>query len=166
MSTEWENCMFTRLTTYLRRHHIGLLALCLAMSGTAYAASLPRNSVGTKQLKRNAVTSPKVKNRSLRSVDFARGQLPAGPRGPQGAQGPAGATNVTVRSSQTSPDGTATASCNPGERATGGGGSAPDGYLYESSPSPQGGTPGGWQVKADIGGSPVNVTAFVVCAAP
>jgi hypothetical protein len=79
---------------YLRRHHVGLLALFMAMSGTAYAATLPRNSVGTAQLKANAVTSAKVKNGSLRLADFARGQLPpslAGPKGDPGAAGPAGA---------------------------------------------------------------------------
>src|SRR3954452_17963889 len=85
--------MLKLLGGYLRRHHVGLLALFLAMSGTAYAATLPRNSVGTAQLKPNAVTSAKVKNGSLRLSDFAHGQLPpslAGPKGAPGAAGPAG----------------------------------------------------------------------------
>ena len=51
---------------------------------------LPRNSVGTTQLRNNAVTGVKVRNRSLRAVDFARGQLPAGPTGPAGPVGPVG----------------------------------------------------------------------------
>lgn len=61
------------------------------------AVILPANSVGTKQLKKgavtnkkigkNAVTGAKVKNGSLRGTDFAAGQLPAGPQGPQGVQG-------------------------------------------------------------------------------
>jgi hypothetical protein len=34
--------------------------LFVALSGSAYAASLPRNSVGTKQLKNHAVTAAKV----------------------------------------------------------------------------------------------------------
>jgi hypothetical protein len=75
---------------YLRRHHVGLLALFIAMGGTAYAASLPRNSVGTAQLKNAAVTSSKVKDRSLRSKDVRAGQLPRGPRGLQGTRGPEG----------------------------------------------------------------------------
>lgn len=78
---------------YLRRHHIGIAALFVALSGTAYAASLPRNSVGTEQLKRNAVTSSKVRNGALRAVDFRRGALPQGPKGgtgPQGDPGPKG----------------------------------------------------------------------------
>jgi hypothetical protein len=76
---------------YLRRHHVALLALFVALGGTSYAAiRLPANSVGAKQIKKNAVTSAKVKNASLKSVDFAAGQLPAGPTGPAGPQGVAG----------------------------------------------------------------------------
>ena len=37
------------------------LALVVALSGTAYAAGLPRHSVGTKQLKSGAVTAAKLK---------------------------------------------------------------------------------------------------------
>ena len=71
-------------------------ALAVALGGTGYATVLqvPRNSVGTAQLKTsavtsgklasNAVTSLKVRNRSLLRVDFAPGQLAAGPTGPAG----------------------------------------------------------------------------------
>jgi hypothetical protein len=68
-------------------------AACLVRRarGTSYAAiKLPANSVGTKQIKNDAVTAAKVKNRSLKSVDFAAGQLPAVPAGPAGPQGVAG----------------------------------------------------------------------------
>jgi Collagen triple helix repeat (20 copies) len=82
--------MLATVGSYVRRHHLGMLALFVALSGTAYAATLPRNSVGTTQLKRNAVTSAKVKPRSLLASDFRRGQLPAGPQGPQGPQGARG----------------------------------------------------------------------------
>jgi hypothetical protein len=41
--------MAAGLVSYLRRHHIGLVALCIALTGTAYAATLPRNSVGPAQ---------------------------------------------------------------------------------------------------------------------
>ena len=74
---------------------IASIALTIALGGTSYAAiSLPRNSVGTPQLKKNAVNSAKVKNFSLLRVDFKRGQLPAGPRGPQGVPGTPGATGA------------------------------------------------------------------------
>jgi hypothetical protein len=42
---------------------ISLVALFVALGGTTYAAtSLPKNSVGPKQLKKNAVTAAKIKN--------------------------------------------------------------------------------------------------------
>src|SRR5680860_1134256 len=49
----------------IRRHLsyanvVATLALLLAISGVAYAATLPRNSVGTRQLKVGAVTTPKL----------------------------------------------------------------------------------------------------------
>jgi hypothetical protein len=75
---------------------IACIALTVALGGTSYAAvTLPRGSVGTAQLKKNAVVSAKVKNRSLLAVDFKRGQLPRGARGPQGPSGATGATGAT-----------------------------------------------------------------------
>lgn len=70
---------------------VSVVALIVALGGTSYAAiTLPKNSVGTTQLKSNAVTSGKVKNGTLLKTDFKAGQLPAGPAGPVGAQGPKG----------------------------------------------------------------------------
>lgn len=69
------------------------IAVFLLLGGaTAIAAKhgLPKNSVGPKQLKNNAVNSAKVKNHSLKAVDFKAGQLPVGATGPQGAHGPQG----------------------------------------------------------------------------
>ena len=63
---------------------VACVALTVALGGTGYAATvLPRNSVGSAQ----------VKNNSLLRQDFKQGQLqrgPAGPAGPAGAAGPAG----------------------------------------------------------------------------
>lgn len=91
---------------------VACLALLVSLGGTGIAAvnALPRGSVGTLQLRdnavtsrklatsaatnakvaNNAITSAKVKNASLLRSDFAPGQLPAGPTGPQGPQGPQG----------------------------------------------------------------------------
>jgi hypothetical protein len=71
---------------------VGCIALGVALGGTSVAAinALPRNSVGTKQLKKNAVISSKVKNRSLLAVDFKAGQLPRGPKGDKGDKGDTG----------------------------------------------------------------------------
>lgn len=70
---------------------ISCIALFVALSGTGYAVSkLPRNSVGSAQIKKNAVTSAKVRDRSLLAKDFKSGELPAGPRGEAGAKGDKG----------------------------------------------------------------------------
>ena len=86
--------MFARLALYVRRHHLALLALFVALGGTSYAAvKLPKNSVGSAEIKAGAVASSEVKDRSLRARDFAAGQLPkgdAGSQGPAGPQGPKG----------------------------------------------------------------------------
>ena len=67
---------------------VACAALFVSLSGVGYAAIvLPANSVGAKHLKRNAVTSVKVKKHSLLMSDFKRGQVPRGPQGIQGAQG-------------------------------------------------------------------------------
>ena len=64
------------------------IGVFIALGGVSYAAiKIPNNSVGTKQLKKNAVTSKKVKNRSLLAADFKAGQLPRGATGPAGTPG-------------------------------------------------------------------------------
>jgi len=70
---------------------IATCALLVALGGSGYAISqLPKNSVGTKQLKTGAVTSAKVKDGSLLARDFKAGQVPTGLRGERGAQGERG----------------------------------------------------------------------------
>ncbi len=65
---------------------ISVVALFVALGATGYAISkIPAGSVGTKQIKKNAVTSAKVKNQSLAAKDFKAGQLPAGEPGPAGS---------------------------------------------------------------------------------
>ncbi len=77
------------------------LALVVALGGTSYAAvTLPRNSVGSAQLKpkavRNAdlgtsaVTSKNVRDGGLLMKDFRAGQIPRGATGPQGPKGDTG----------------------------------------------------------------------------
>lgn len=100
------------------------VAVFIALGGSAYAAAhLKRNSVGTSALRKNAVTSAKVKDGSLLAGDFMAGQLPVGERGPQGAPG---ATNVVVRYGQEAKpkqaeEGESNARCLSGEAVTGGG---------------------------------------------
>ena len=75
----------------LRRHLTyanvaATLALFLALGGAAYAATqLPKNSVGTKQLRNEAVTSGKIAKKTRNQLRGSRGAT-----GPQGAQGKTG----------------------------------------------------------------------------
>jgi hypothetical protein len=96
---------------------VAMFALFIALGGASVAATndfLPKNSVGTVQIKNDSVTAAKIahnslssvliKDGSLRATDFAAGQLPAGPKGakgdtgatgPQGPKGDTGATGAT-----------------------------------------------------------------------
>ena len=126
---------------------VATLALLFALTGTGIAAgaALPRNSVGTKQLRNGAVVSSKVRNHSLLARDFRRGQLPRGPVGPAGPQGPAGppgpagaagnlAVSVHEADAAVGPGrrAFAIAACASGQRAVGGGV-----YLADSTPDNQ-----------------------------
>jgi hypothetical protein len=70
---------------------ISLVALFLALTGGAYAAGvrLPASSVGTKQIKKNAVTLTKIAPAARKALKGATGVV--GPAGPKGADGAAGA---------------------------------------------------------------------------
>jgi hypothetical protein len=107
------------VTDYLRRHHVAILALFFAMSGSAIALQ-GKNSVFSDDIKngqvkradvaRNAINSAKVANGSLRAGDFGAGQLPQGPTGPAGATGgtgPTGPTGTTGLTGATGPTGPA-----------------------------------------------------------
>jgi hypothetical protein len=162
---------------------VAFIALLLALGSGAYAQlRIPRNSVGTAQLKANSVTSPKVRAGSLLRSDFRAGQLPRGPAGPAGERGltgatgatgavgpigprgPAGATNVTVATSATEVNPVAT--CPAGSVAVGGGGQVaadpgnpvpdPTWYLFESYPVDPGPgrAPTQWTVGASDTGAP------------
>jgi len=86
---------FRRHLTY--SNVMSSLAVFLLLGGgmAVAAGGLGKNTVGTKQLKKNAVTAEKVKDGSLLGADFAAGQLPAGPAGPAGSAGAKGATGAT-----------------------------------------------------------------------
>ena len=58
---------------------VACIALIVALGGTSFAAiqaALPKNSVGTKQIKNRAVTGDKVKARTLGTSKFKKGVLP------------------------------------------------------------------------------------------
>ena len=59
---------------YLRRHHVGVIALFVALGGTSYAATqLPHNSVGTGQIRAGAVTTAKIHNGAITSAKLSPG---------------------------------------------------------------------------------------------
>jgi hypothetical protein len=83
-----------------------LIALVVALGGVSYAAAvLPANSVGSKQIKKNAVTGRKVKNGTLTAADFKTGQSPGNTQGPKGDTGPKGESGAQGRDGVQGPAG-------------------------------------------------------------
>src|SRR4051794_21045264 len=90
---------------------VATAALVLSMAGTTWAVtSLPRNSVGSAQIRTHAVTLGKIATKAQKSLRGQRGQAGAlgatgpqgltglqGPDGPKGSAGPGGATSVTTQ---------------------------------------------------------------------
>jgi hypothetical protein len=72
------------LIDYLRRHHLGLLALFVALGGTAWAVAVAPNSVGTRQIRDGAVRSAEVRDHSIKGVDIDESSLPTLSRCPTG----------------------------------------------------------------------------------
>jgi len=170
-----------------------LIALVVAVLGSTplgEAASdivIPRNSVGAPQLKKNAVTTAKVKNRSLLAIDFKAGQVPPGPTGERGAPGPQGPPGSKGDSGPVGPPGisarevvfvqsatnsssskAAFATCPSGKKAIGGGaqisvGAVGGPYLTGAGPVDD----NGWFGQAHettVYVASWSLGAFVVCA--
>ena len=166
---------------------VACLALFVALTGTGVAVvkALPANSVGTAQLKNNAVNSRKIANHSLKAADFASDQLPKGARGATGPRGGPGATHtvvVTALGSWDTTDSLAVADCPTGTVATGGSsgwkinGSGTDPVFKASWPVDASGTaitgsstvPHGWAgwVNNDSSTGTVQAVVYAVCASP
>ncbi len=151
--------MHSRLPTIF-----SITALLVALLGitplgeAAYNAVVPKNSVGTPQLQRNAVKAAKIAPNAVRTghvldgtllvADFKAGQLPQGPKGDKGDAG-AISTAKARFSSDSAADGAytrETVSCSSGERAIAGGVStgsvASDVHVRESKPTNGGSEPG------------------------
>ena len=149
---------------------IAFLALCVALSGIAYAQSVAPDSVGPIELKEPSVSTKHVVNRSLRRVDFAKGQIPRGPRGRPGA------TNVVERE-VSGPEvpageiGSVTVRCEGQERATGGGGGfagppTTNDKVVETIPVGDQ-PPSSWRITLYNGAErPRTPVAYIICASP
>ena len=70
-----------RAARYIRQHHVGLIALFIALTGTAYAGTQISSHQATPKTLKAKKKKKKVK-------------LIPGPAGPQGPQGPAGAARA------------------------------------------------------------------------
>jgi hypothetical protein len=102
------------LSRFTYANVMATIAVFIALGGGAYAAlKLPAKSVGAKQIKKNAVNSVKVRNGSLRLIDFRAGQLPAAGTGARGETGEKGDTGET---GQRGPSGAPGSAGTPGER--------------------------------------------------
>ncbi len=176
---------------------VSIIALLVAMGGTGYAAfSLPKNSVGTKQLQRGAVTPAKVAKSTIRLFKGQKGKTGAqglkgdtgapGATGTTGPQGPAGtnaATHTIVRTATTSvadkTSDVALAHCNAGEVAVGGGGGFTTtdpplkeaiqrtGPLVGGLVASAGQTPDGWFARGDNeSGAANDLFAYAICVSP
>jgi hypothetical protein len=163
--------------------------------GTAFAAGrLAKNSVGTKQLRKEAVTPAKLSKASKSTLTGATG--PAGPTGPKGAQGAQGDKGEKGAKGDTGENGAAgttdihevvtethiaknqntaaaKAECPAGQIATGGGvfnQSSPTATLYQDGPLPNpigsGAVPTGWEVTYKSGTEEFEAFVYVLCATP
>jgi len=78
---------------------VAVMALFVALCGSAYAVGVKKNSVGSKQIKDGGVTGVDVKNESLTGADVNEStlSLPAGLQGEPGPQGPAGSPDTAAQ---------------------------------------------------------------------
>jgi hypothetical protein len=140
---------------------VACAALIIALSGTSYAqvVRVPFNSVGTRQLRANAVVSSKVTNHSLRAVDFETGEL--GVRGYEIVTGRSDVNDQIFNS--------VAMDCPAGKRVVGGGGGTAGGiipgdgpYVVVSQPFDGG---GGWLIQTARATSGDSVLlGYAICA--
>lgn len=74
---------------------IATMALFVALGGAAVAAGLPKNSVGSKQIKRGAVTAAKIRRQAVTSAKLAPKSVISGKLGPNSV-GPGNIGNGAV----------------------------------------------------------------------
>jgi hypothetical protein len=168
---------------------VACLGLAIALGGTSYATvlSVPRNSVGTINLKNGAVTTPKirssavtngklradavtsskVRNGTLLLADFKPGQIEAGA---PGAPGVSGLQRVdAVSGSSSSGSKTVAVNCPSGKRVVGGGARVTGGgagrvSITENYPDSDGVK---WNARAaEVVGTPAawELQAYALCA--
>jgi hypothetical protein len=163
---------------------VACVALIVALGGTGYAATqLPEKSVGQKQLRNgavgnlalrdgavtqgklhaDAVTSRAIRNGAVKAADLAQGVLPAATSSVHQVSGDPIAPGAV---------GAASAACDPGERATGGGGgfagpAVTNDKMVDSIPVGAERPLIRWRVSLFNGGTaPRTPVAYVLCVKP
>jgi hypothetical protein len=114
------------------------VAVFVALGGTSYALTLPRNSVGARHIRPAAVGSSELRNHAVRSrhiddhsvllqdIAFSTRRTLRGSPGPAGPAGPAGPPAVTYSLALNSGGGKASGNGEPGGHAANSG-------LYEAT---------------------------------
>jgi hypothetical protein len=82
--------MLRRITSYVRCHHVALLALFLALGGTSFAAA---NLINGKQIKPHTIAKNRLTGSAIRSLRGSKGA--PGKTGPTGVQGVPGNKGTT-----------------------------------------------------------------------
>jgi hypothetical protein len=175
---------------------VALVAVVLSATGLAFAAIPDSKGVIHSCYAKSDGALRVVNGTKCQSGEKKLKWSQRGPQGKPGKPGAAGATHLTVRSTNltyhygpcgmiapstyvcNAPGGSATANCNAGERATGGGyGNTSDAgspAVQESGPTPATGTPTGWTVTTAASAvqsttathADTAIPVRVVCAAP
>src|SRR6478672_480351 len=83
-----------KIGKHARGHFVAYLALFFALGGTSFAAvnALPKNSVGSPQIKNGAIQKVDISKKTVSALHGLRG--PRGLTGATGATGTAGATGA------------------------------------------------------------------------
>jgi hypothetical protein len=166
--------MLTKLRGWVTYANVvATLALFIALGGTSVAAiQLGRNSVKAKQIAPGAVGTSEVKNRALKTIDFAKGQLPQ-----------SGLRNLVVRQYSTTVPGTCTETgipptvfyfCTPNEPSVTVACQAGEVPVYAANgvPEPAGSAPTGFKIPViappgtAAGPTTIPVNSTLICGSP
>jgi hypothetical protein len=149
---------------------VACIALTVALGGTSYAAiRLPAASVGTKHLKKGAVTGVKVKRNTLTGTQIAESTLAKVPSALNAdSAGSADISRIDYRQSAagavpTSGHVRGTANCDAGTFATGGGAKVSNpnvAFILDSNPVGK----TAWEATAGAISTGATLTVFVICA--
>jgi hypothetical protein len=151
------------------------IALFLALGGSAYAVTLGKNTVKSRNIAKGAVKTADIANKAVSSKKLKPGAVPSNAIAANsidaGRLGPVVTRNKIIDS--TSPEISATVYCKSGEQLLGGGGSASAGNMIPRQSTPtqvdhdpvDGAAAQGWFVQFENpnGATSERVFAWAVC---